>query len=302
MPIPIHHESSRAFSKMELKAKEAVAGFITGMHKSPFHGYSVEFAEHRQYMNGESTRHVDWKLYGRTDKMYVKKYEEETNLRAHIVLDHSSSMYYPKGENNKINFAVHGAAALTYLMASQRDAIGLSAIHENIDVNIPAKGSKRHQRLLFHTLEEILNKPSESKQTFLGAQLKQLAELYPKRSMIFIFTDLLESADDLSDFYQGLQYLKYKKHEVVVFHVLDHQTELHFELPKKALRLKDLESGTEMKIMPEDFKKMYTEAMQDYILSIKTELLKYKVDYVPADIRMGYDAILKAYLQSRKNI
>lgn len=178
--MPIDHFKAQRFGRLELLAKQAVEGFITGMHKSPYHGFSVEFAEHRAYNTGESTRHIDWKLYGRTDKMFVKRFEEETNLRCNVIIDRSGSMYYPQtrkaDELNKIQFGIQSAASLIYLMRSQRDAVGLTLFGKGIELSTPAKSSLTHQGYLFNELEKIYDLENGSESSDIVNALHMMAE------------------------------------------------------------------------------------------------------------------------------
>src|SRR4029077_6892112 len=194
-------EELREFSQLELLAKQVVEGFITGLHKSPFHGFSVEFAEHRIYNAGEPTRHIDWKLYGRTDKLFVKKYEEETNLRCQLVLDNSSSMHYPEADKkkpelqNKITFSVYCCAAIMNLLKMQRDAVGLSIFSDKIETHTPAKSSTVHHKLLYHKLDEALNfSENKNRKTAATSALHEIAENIHKRSLVIIFSDMFENA------------------------------------------------------------------------------------------------------------
>jgi len=190
----ISRQNIRKFSKLEWFARQVVEGFITGLHKSPFHGFSVEFAEHRHYNPGDSTRHIDWKLYGRTDKFFVKRYEEETNLRCQIIVDYSASMYFPverdKGES-KLSFSVHSAAALTHLFRSQRDAVGLSLFSENVDVHLPPKLSPAHIHRVFDHLQNLLDSKVSSKKTNVAKALHEVADRVHQRSLILLFSDML---------------------------------------------------------------------------------------------------------------
>lgn len=188
----ISKQSIRKFSKLEWFARQVVAGFITGLHKSPFHGFSVEFSAHRHYIPGDSIKNIDWKLYGRTNKYFVKQYEEETNLRCQIVIDQSSSMYFPKDTPyDKIKFSIFSAAALTHLFRSQRDAIGLSLVSETVDTYLPPKLSASHIQYLYDRLEYALDHPTKGVGTNLASVLHQIADRTPKRSLILLFSDLL---------------------------------------------------------------------------------------------------------------
>lgn len=207
------------FGNLDLLASQVVEGFITGLHKSPFHGFSVEFAEHRLYNTGESVRNIDWKLYGRTDKLFVKRFEEETNLRCQLVLDVSSSMYYPQKEFNKLRFAVSSAASLIYLFKKQRDAFGLSYFSDRVEFASPAKSTTVHHKYLFNELEKLLVRDARGEGTGLASALHEIAEQLHKRSLVIIFSDMLEgenSESQLNSVFSALQHLKHNKHEVII--------------------------------------------------------------------------------------
>ncbi|MFN6037420.1 MAG: DUF58 domain-containing protein, partial [Bacteroidota bacterium] len=259
----INSADSKSISQLELLARQVVEGFITGLHKSPFHGFSVEFAEHRLYNSGESTRHIDWKLYGRSDKLFVKRYEEETNLRCHVVIDHSSSMYFPfeegkkeKEQNNKINFSIYCAAALTELLRRQRDAIGLTIFSDQIEHHYAAKSSPVHLKLLYNELEKMMevHKPEFKRKTNTVDTLHQIAEVINSRSMVMIFSDMFDDTGNQEQLFAALQHLKYKKHEVILFHVTDKKKEIEFEFENRPYRFIDLESGEEIKLNPGDIR------------------------------------------------
>ncbi|MCO5289712.1 MAG: DUF58 domain-containing protein, partial [Bacteroidetes bacterium] len=225
--MPVNYNEVQSLSHLELLARQVVEGFITGLHKSPFHGFSVEFAEHRLYNTGESTRHIDWKLFGRTDKLFVKRYEEETNLRCHLVVDNSSSMHYPETKNtkgllNKINFSVHCAAALIYMMRQQRDAVGLTVFSDKIDLQTQVRSSSLHHKMLFAKLEELLEDGgTDKRKTSTAAAIDFLAESIHKRSLVIIFSDMFDNMNEQEKLFKSLQHLKHNKHEVILFHVTD---------------------------------------------------------------------------------
>ena len=234
MPINPTPELQQRLGRLEFLAHQAVEGFITGMHKSPFHGFSVEFAEHRLHNPGESTKHLDWKLYARTDKMFVKRYEEETNLRCQLVIDSSTSMAYPDGVTldgdrmSKLKFAVLASAALIELFRRQRDAVGLSLFNEALDLQTPARSSRAHHRMLYDKLEGLLEASPDRKETKAIDALHQIAEATPRRSFVLLFSDLLDKSEDPDALISALQHLRHNKHEVVVFHLLEAETELDF--------------------------------------------------------------------------
>lgn len=292
-----------SFKNLEFLAKKVVEGFITGLHKSPFHGFSVEFAEHRLYNTGESTRHIDWKLYGRTEKLFVKRYEEETNLRCQIVIDTSSSMHFPLGaEINKLNFSIYSAAALCELLKHQRDACGLTLFDSTITKHLPAKGSPLNQKLIFNTLEELLNDTSENKKTSAAAALNQIAEIIHQRSLVFIFSDMFESNSQNDELFSALQHLKYKKHEVVLFHVTDKSKEIDFDFENKPYHFIDLESGEEIKLNPSQIKEQYQHSINKFKEDLMIKCGNYKIDFVEADINKGFDTVLYTYLVKRHSM
>jgi uncharacterized protein (DUF58 family) len=293
------------FGNLELLAKQVVEGFITGLHKSPFHGFSVEFAEHRLYNKGESTRHIDWKLFARSEKLFTKKYEEETNLRCQIVIVCSSSMLFKeKDKISKSEFAVYGAASLIELVKRQRDAVGLSFFSDKLDLHTPTKSSIAHHRFLYSELEKHLKNYAveEKSQTNSIPVIHEIAELCHRRSMVLIFTDLLEHEGKEDEFFRALQHLKHNKHEVVVFHVVDKKMEIDFELENRPYTLVDMETGEKMKLNPTALKEKYKEAVNTYFSSIKQKCIQNKIDYVLADVGKGYEYVLLQYLLKRQKM
>ncbi len=302
----INRELIEPFSKLELLAKQVVEGFITGLHKSPFHGFSVEFAEHRIYNKGESTKHIDWKLFGKTDKLFIKRYEEETNLRCQIIIDTSNSMLFPlekKKENslNKLSFSVYAAAALIQLLKNQRDAIGITFFDKEIHKHYPAKSNPAQQKVMYHELEALLDKGvyEETSNTQSAKALDQVAEIVHRRSLIVIFSDMFEDHSNLEAIFASLQHLKYKKHDVVLFHVTDKRKELDFEFENRPHHFIDIETKQEIKLNPNQVKEMYLKKISEYTEAIKLKCGQYKIDFVEADINEGFDHILQTYLAKR---
>ena len=295
---------------LDLFAKQVVEGFITGLHKSPYHGFSVEFAEHRLYNSGESTRHIDWKLYGRTDKLFNKRYEEETNLRCQIVLDTSSSMYYPNYENpslespNKILFSVYATAVLMNLLKRQRDAIGLSTFTHKLDFHSPNRTTQRHYRLLYNELDKLLkvNAIDQKRETASSEALHQISEMLHKRSMVMVFTDMIADDKDLEQQFEAFKHLKYNKHEVVLFYLTEPKTEIDLEFENKPHKFIDVESGQDIKLSPNQLKELYKEQAQNHIAELKLKCLQYKIDLVEVDINKGFEQILISYLLKRKKM
>ena len=290
---------------LELLAHQVVEGFITGLHKSPFHGFSVEFAEHRLYNKGESTRHIDWKLYAKTDKLFVKRFEEETNLRCHIIIDNSGSMHYPIIKNptiknlNKIGFSVMAAAALLEILKRQRDAYGLSIYSDKNEYYAPAKGSERHRRMLLENLQKTLSERSQTK-TKTYTALHEIADKIHRRSLIFVFTDMFQADKDEEKLFEALRHLKYNKHEVVLFHTFDGKHELNFDFDNTPKRFIDIETGDHINLYADSIKDNYKAAIEGYFDRLKMKCMQYKIDYVGVDINEGFDQILTTYLISRK--
>jgi uncharacterized protein (DUF58 family) len=293
------------FGNLELLAKQVVEGFITGLHKSPFHGFSVEFAEHRIYNKGESTRHIDWKLFGRTEKLFTKKYEEETNLRCQIIIDDSSSMYFPKDDGiSKFEFSVYAAASLIELLKKQRDAVGLSLISDKIDLHTQAKSSIAHHRFLYSELEKrmISYDPNQRKTTNIVQSLHDIAELTHRRSLIIVFSDLLDDPDKVDELFRALEHMRHNKHEVILFHVVDGKKEIDFELGNRPFNLVDMETGERMKIRPAEVKESYKKAVNTYFEELKMRSINNRIDFMPADIHEGYNQILLQYFLKRQKM
>jgi len=310
VPETIDQLKLQEFGHLEFLARQVVEGFITGLHKSPFHGFSVEFAEHRAYNTGESIKHIDWKLYGRTDKLFVKRYEEETNLRCQIIIDNSSSMYFPVREKrsaehpNKITFAVYCAAALIYLLRKQRDAVGLSIFSEKIELHTPAKSNPIHHKMLIYELEKMLAPYTADvhKKTLATESLHEIAEAIHKRSLVIIFSDMMESYHETGELFSALQHLRHNKHEVVLFHVVDKNKETDFDYENRPHKFIDMESGEEIKVHPQEVKEIYTNAISDYNKKLKLHCNRYHIDFVEADINAGFYQVLLPYLLKREKM
>jgi uncharacterized protein (DUF58 family) len=293
------------FGNLELLAKQVVEGFITGLHKSPFHGFSVEFAEHRIYNAGESTRHIDWKLFGRTEKLFTKKYEEETNLRCQIVIDCSGSMYFPKdAELTKFDFSVYAGASLIELLKRQRDAVGLTFFADKIEIHTAAKSSMAHHRYLYSELEKRMLTYTEDlkKDTNAIKALDDVAELCHTRSLIIIFSDLLDDPDKTDELFRAIQHMKHNKHEVVLFHVVDQKTEVDFDLENRPYELIDMETGEHMRLQPGEIKELYKSSMNAYFEELKIRCMNYGIDFMPVDIAAGYDQVLQQYMIKRQKL
>lgn len=294
-------------SNLELLAQQVVEGFIVGMHRSPFHGFSVEFAEHRLYNSGESTRNIDWKVYGRTDKLFVKRFEEETNLRCQIVIDASSTMYYPWDTKdpakykyaNKFCFAAQSAAVLMNVLRRQRDAFGLTLFDKDVLVNTQAKSSTVHYRLLLSHLTQRIENPELNHATDFAATLHQVAESIHRRSLVVIFTDVMEQPDKAEQIFAALQHLKYAKHEVILFHVTDKSKELDFEFDNRPYIFVDMESGEEVRLQPNQIKEFYVKQVQEFTDKLRLKCLQFNIDFVEADINKGFAPILQTWMAKR---
>ncbi len=296
----------RSLSNLELLARQVVEGFIIGLHRSPFHGFSVEFAEHRIYNQGESTKNIDWKVFARTDKMFTKRYEEETNLRCQILLDVSASMYFPdatKPEQNKLGFAALAAASLMQLLQKQRDAFGLTLFEETILTQTRAKSSTAHYRLLLGFLEQSLSrKDFLNRPTNATKALHEVAESIHKRSLVCIFSDMFEQNDDTEGLFAALQHLKHNKHEVVLFHVVDKAKELDFEYENRPTIFVDMESGEKIQLQPNEVKAFYRTQVAKFTDALKARCLQYQIDLVECDVKAGFKDILQAYLIKRQKM
>src|SRR5690606_4767345 len=252
----------------------------TGLHKSPYHGFSVEFAEHRLYNTGESARHIDWKVYAKTDKLFTKRYEEETNLRCQLVIDNSSSMYFPQENLGKITFSIMASAALAYLLHRQRDAVGLTTFSDRIEMQTPVKSTGSHLHKLFIELEKMLKEKRKAKKTAVAETLDLIAEKIHKRSLVIIFSDMFDQADDLGSLFAALQHLKYNQHEALVFHVSDRQKEFNFNFEERPYEFIDLETYEKVKLNPSQIRSSYQDYMQRYYHNLKIKCGHYKIDFV----------------------
>lgn len=298
-------EKISSFKHLELLANQVVEGFISGMHKSPFHGFSAEFAEHKIYNPGESTKHIDWKLFAKTDRLYTKQYDEETNLRCHIILDNSSSMHYPKLNNNqefyesKIGFSVLASAVLMNLLKKQRDAVGLSVYSDTYEYYAPEKGSERHHRMVLDKLENVLQENKATKTTDTVTYLHQIAEKIHRRSLVILFTDMFQHQEQDAIF-KALQHLKHNKHKVVVFHVYDKNTELNFNFGTTPKKFIDVETGETINLFAENVQELYEKQVSDYFKLISNTCMQYKIQYVPVSVEEKFEKILITYLVEKQ--
>ncbi len=307
---PIDPNRIQPLSRLEFFAREVVEGFITGLHKSPYHGFSVEFAEHRLYNAGESTRNIDWKLFGRTEKLFVKRFEEETNLRCQLVIDNSASMYYPLHPRpdidhpTKLLFAVYASAALLFLFKNQRDAVGLSVFGADLNQTLQARSNAVHIQYLFSLLESLADAPPLPRphQSSIAETLHLIAESVHKRSLVVIFSDMLDKADDPAPVFQALQHLRHNKHEVILFHVTDKASELDFAFDNRPYRFVDVETGQEIKLNASEVRERYVAHMKSFMEEMKARCAQYRIDLVEADIQGGFDQILLPYLLKRARL
>jgi len=286
---------------LDFKAAQAVEGFLTGLHASPHHGFSVEFAEHRLFNTGESTRHLDWKLLARTDKFFTKRYEEETNLRAHLLVDASASMFYPAIGTSKWEFSLRTAAALTHVFRRQRDAYGLLLCDYQLRRLVrPGLGKSHHHTVMLH-LQKALSARAEDygKKTALVESLHELAETMPSRSLLLVFSDCFEPGLQPDALVSALQHLRYNRHEVLLFQVLDQKTEARFEWNQGPYRLVDPESGQEMKLNPSEYREAYVQAYKDFTTELRLRCGQLKIDLVEADCQNGFGDVLEGYLRQR---
>jgi uncharacterized protein (DUF58 family) len=306
MKIESQIEKISSFQHLELLANQVVEGFISGMHKSPFHGFSAEFAEHKVYNPGETTKHIDWKLFAKTDRLYTKRYEEETNLRCHLIIDNSSSMHYPKLNDsqifyeNKIGFSVLASAVLMNLLKKQRDAVGLSVYSDSYEYYAPEKGSDRHHRMILNKLESLLENSKTPKSTDTISFLHQIAEKIHRRSMIILFIDMFQSGDE-DALFKALQHLKHNKHKIVLFHVIDEKTELNFDFDAAPRKFIDLESGEEINIFADNIKETYENQVSNYFKKVAITCAQNKIKYVPVSVGANFEKILTTYLVEKQS-
>lgn len=301
--MKINFDSVKQSGNLELLARQLVEGFITGLHKSPYHGFSVEFAEHRLYNEGQSTRHIDWKVFARTDRLYTKQYEEETNLRCLIAIDCSSSMYYPADTLAKFKFSIYAASAISYLLHKQRDAVGLCLFSDKIDEFTPIKSTPSHLDKLFQTLEKAIDRGArEPKATNVSNVLHEIAEKTHKRSLIIIFSDMFDSAEDPNEIFKALQHLKHNKHEVLLFHVTDHDTELAFNFDERPYEFIDLESREKVKLNPAEIRERFTTQLNVFHKELKLKCNQLKIDFISANAQSNFFEVLQAYLIKRSKM
>lgn len=292
---------------LDLKARTIVEGFISGLHRSPFHGFSVEFAEHRPYNQGDDFKHVDWKAYAKTERFYVKRYEAETNLRAHVVLDISSSMYFKHfADWTKLRYAIHFAASLIYMMHRQRDACGLVLFDDEIRQILPAKSSYSHVRMLYQQLEKQLDEEKtrsmERRSSASANALHELAENLKRRSLVIILTDLFENVESHEKLISSIRHLRHQRHEVLLFNVLENRSERELDFPDGKFLFEDMETGSELEVIPAQVKHEYRKKVHDYTQAFKIACNEARADFEEIDTQSPFDLALLAYLNKRKKL
>lgn len=292
---------------LDLFARQVVEGFIIGLHKSPFHGFSVEFSEHRLFNQGESPRNIDWKVFARTDKMFSKKFEEETNLRCQIVMDVSSSMYFPlenneDGKINKLRFSALAGASLMNLLKRQRDAFGLSLFSDEVQVHTRAKSSMAHYHLMLSFLDKLIKDPGLNRKTSVSHAIHQIADSIHRRSLVILFTDMLDNQDNLEKLFSAMLHLKHSKHEVLLFYVFDKHFEMDFEYENRPIQFVDMETGEKIKLQSNELKHHYVHQKQRILTDIRSRCLQYNIDFIPTDISQGFVPMLQGYLAKRNKM
>jgi uncharacterized protein (DUF58 family) len=295
----------RQLASLELLARQVVEGFITGLHQSPFHGFSVEFAEHRLYNNGESVKNVDWKLLARTEKLFVKQFEEETNLRCYLLLDTSSSMNFPETGTNKLQFSIYAMASLMYLLKKQRDAFGICLFSDKVDWMSQVKSTSSHLFHLFGELEKAYNQPKIKTQTDITQVLHQVASQIHQRSLVILFSDMLENnlnPEKLQLMFAAIQHLKFNKHEIIIFNINDRQKEHEFNFDNRPYQFIDMESGDEVKVHPNKIRESYRTLLIQYHHELELKCAQYQIDLIDVYIEDGFNEVLKSYLIKRNRM
>jgi uncharacterized protein (DUF58 family) len=282
-----------SLSSLALRARLIVEGYIIGKHRSPYHGFSVEFAEHKSYDIGDDVRNIDWKLFGKTDRLYIKRYEEETNLKTHIIIDNSKSMSYSSGSVSKINYANSLLASIAYLMINQQDAVGLIQFSDKINSFIPPKSRRSHLNTIINQLSETV----EGKDTFIEPVLHEMAERINKRGLVILVSDLL---DDPKTIMNGLKHFRHRKQEVIVFHILD-KKEIDFDFNKRT-KFIDVETGEELSTEPWHIRENYKTLMKERQKLFKKECNSQLIDYVPVLTNESLEKCIAEYLNKRKKL
>lgn len=299
-------QSKFDFSKLNILANQIVEGFMSGIHKSPFHGYSAEFDEHRLYNSGDSTKFVDWKLYAKTDKLYIKKYEDETNLRCHFILDCSTSMHYPSVNSfntdrmSKYTFSSIAILSIINILLKQSDAFGLSLFSDDIEFNVKEKSSFGQLKIITQQLEKYFEQKDVSKQTNAQKSLLYIAENLKRRSLVFVFSDMFQSDSRSEAIFEALRSLKFNKHQVILFHTTDFAKELDFEFTEMPRRFVDVETQQKIDVYPDLVKEEYKKLADTFRSELIDKCRQYKIKYVNADINKGFEKILLTYLLEKQ--
>lgn len=305
----MQQEQIARYKTLDFFARQVVEGFITGRHRSPFHGFSVEFSDYRQYNTGESTRNIDWHLYGRTDRLYVKQFEEETNLRCQLIIDQSTSMLFPlEGQGNiaspnKLTFSVYAAAVLIELLHRQRDAFGLTLLSDGIDLQTPCRSNALHQRFLLGKLDELLVPVDADhrlqRSTSLAESLHLTAEQLHRRSLVVLFTDAFVRPEEQEELFDALRHMRHRGHEVILFHTFDRAHELDLDYGARPYQFVDLETGRRLRLQPSEVAEAYSRQMHAMQADLQRRSLQYRIDYVPVDVAQGFHQVLQPFLIKR---
>jgi uncharacterized protein (DUF58 family) len=300
------------YKSLDFFARQVVEGFITGRHRSPMHGFSVEFSDYRQYNTGESTRNIDWHLYGRTDRLYVKQFEEETNLRCQILVDQSTSMLFPiEGQGdiehpNKLTFAAYASAVLIEILHRQRDAFGLTLLSNGIDRHTPCRSNAVHQRYLLSLLDELIQpvRPDQRplRPTSIADAIHLTAEQLHRRSLVVIFTDAFVRDEEQEPLFDAMRHLRHNKHEVILFHTFDRARELQLDFDAQPHRFIDLESGRQLQLQPSEVEEIYRRQMEQSQLDLQRRAIQYHIDYIPVDTAQGFHQVLLPFLLKRSKL
>ncbi|MBN1949456.1 MAG: DUF58 domain-containing protein [Candidatus Cloacimonetes bacterium] len=289
----LSEEFTAKIDNFNLRARLIVEGFIIGLHKSPYHGFSVEFSDHRQYNPGDAISNIDWKVYAKTNRYYIKRYEEETNLKSYILIDHSKSMGYTSGDMTKLDYAKAFASALTYLMISQQDAVGLLTYTDKITSYLPPRSMRSYLNELFRELYRL----EAREQTQTAFVLHSLADRIKKRGLIIIISDLIDEPESIL---QGLQHFRHQKHEVIIFHIQDHQ-EIKFDF-KYETEFADAETGEKITVSPWQIKQDYQKSYNSNIAYLRSRCHESLIEYNPITTNTSYEENLLQYLIKRSRL
>ncbi len=297
----IRPEHAAQLANLELIAREIVQGFLVGLHRSPYQGFSIEFSEYRPYQPGDNLAQIDWRVYARTDRFYVRRYEEETNLQAYLVIDTSGSMRYPlKSPYHKLDYALFLGAALAYLLIQQRDAVGLYLVDEGLRVGLPPRARRTWLRRLFSEMEPYRGAKPAPALTLLPQALHTLAERIKRRSLILLLSDGFVADEEA--FLHALARLRLTGHEVLFLRIWDEATEKRFELPLEPLRLVDIETQRQVKIHPLELQHLYQAHFTQWEKRLKAFCLRHRIDWVEVDMQADFFAPLRAYLLKRQRL